>query len=45
MYMTEENWTTLSLREDTKEKLRDRKIHPNQSFDEVLREVLGDKDD
>jgi len=43
--MAEENWTTLSLREDTKEKLRKEKVHPNQSFDEVLREVLGDTDD
>jgi len=38
--MSENEWTTLSIRRETKEELRELKVHKNQSFDEVLRIIL-----
>ena len=35
--------TTIQLHEDTREKLGERKVHPAESYDSVLRRVLEDE--
>jgi len=38
------NWVTVNLRPETHKKLKEMKIHPNQSFDEVIRNLMENKD-
>ncbi len=35
--------TTISVTNKTKDRLEELKIHPNQSFDEVIVKILADK--
>ncbi len=38
--MKDEKWTTLSVKESTKERIEKEKVHPNQSYDEILNMLL-----
>jgi len=42
--MAKNDFITVNVKPDTKEELEDLKIHPNQSFDEVIKELLESKD-
>lgn len=36
----EEGYTTISVMPSTKEMLEKLKVHPNQSYDEIIREII-----
>jgi len=38
--MKDDETTTIAVLQSTKEALEKLKVHPNQSYDEVLREIL-----
>ena len=38
--MSEEDITTITLKQKTKDDLEKLKIHPNQSFDELMQNIL-----
>jgi len=40
-----DGWTTLSIKKDTKEELRELKVHPNQSFNELIENILEEMDE
>jgi len=40
--MEENEWTSLAIRHSTKDNLEERKIHPKQSYDEVIQGVLSE---
>ena len=41
--MEENEWTTIALLRSTKDQLDGRKVHPKQSYDEVIQELLKPK--
>ena len=41
--MEENEWTTIALLRSTKDRLDERKVHPKQSYDEVIQELLNPK--
>ena len=38
--MEENEWTTIALLRETKDRLDKQKVHPKQSYDEVIQELL-----
>lgn len=40
--MAENEWTTVAVRHTTKDHLEERKIHPKQSYDEVIQGTLDE---
>lgn len=38
--MKEEEYTTISIKPSTKALIDKEKIHPNQSYDEILKEII-----
>ncbi len=39
--MKEEEYTTISIKPSTKAMIDKEKVHPNQSYDEILKEVFS----